>query len=104
MANVLLTYDIKTDVQPRSINESKNYQVKEGLRALGYHNSWVVKDGPTYWLPNTTVWKTGISAADAKQDLINVARKCGATIERQMAVEFTTWAGKEDGVPYSEQW
>ena len=41
----------------------------------------------------------GITVDQGKQDLLVVAKSKGATVERLMAVEFTTWAGIP-GEPY----
>lgn len=92
--NVLITYDIKSVP-----NESKDTEVKDGMKALGYMQSYsLTKDDKTttYYLPNTTLWKQNTSPQKAKQDLQSVALRCKAEVERLIAVE---WNSNWDAIP-----
>lgn len=90
MAQILLTYDLQEDV----LRPSKHIQVKDEMKKLGYMDSWSA-DGVTYTLPNTTLWKKGVTTNQANTDLANSAKKIGAIVERFVAVEFPNW----DAIP-----
>lgn len=93
MAQILLTYDLQEDV----LHPSRHYEVKDEMKRLGYSDHWTFNQ-KIVTLPNTTLWKTG-SVTQAKNDLINCAKKFGAVVERLVAVEFTNWDAIE-GKPY----
>ena len=88
--DTLITYDITED----RLHESLNTKVKDAMKVLGYSESINHTDPDTkvktkYWLPNTTLWKSDTTPEEAKADLLSVAKKSGATVERLIALEFT---------------
>lgn len=100
--DVLITYDVAVGSR---LNESKNSEVKEAMKDLGYLESftWVnekTQKSEIVWLPNTTLWKQNTVPETAKEDLLAVAEEVGADIERMIALEFTgNWAAIP-GKPY----
>lgn len=87
--NVLITYDIKTPY----IGESKNKAVKDAMKILGYYDNFTIGNDPTtYYLPNTSLLRNDTTPAQAKTDLLTVARSCSATVERLFATEVSNHA------------
>ena len=89
MAQILITYDVS----------GRQVEMKSELKTLGYSDSWQAS-GKTYYLPNTTLWKKDVSASQGKTDMINTANKLSISLERAIAVEFSSWDGIE-GKPHS---
>jgi hypothetical protein len=89
---VIITYDLTEN----RLHESKHSQVKDTMKANGYHDYFTIERSgkkETYYLPNTTLWKNNITPTQAKDDLIAAARKHNADVERLFADEFTdNWA------------
>jgi len=99
MSKVLLTYDLE-----ERLNESKHHQVKDAMKALGYHDHWTTGEGEakqTWYLPNTTLWRKDITPSQAKADLESCASKAGAIVERLIAVDHLNWDGIT-GKPYKK--
>jgi len=100
--DVLITYDIKSE-----FFETKDTEVKDGMKELGYSDFFVTStsDNPPkktkYYLPNTTLWKNDTTPKQAKADLLSVARKVDAEVERLIALEFTDYWAAIPGKPYS---
>lgn len=102
--DALITYDIAVSSR---IDESKNSQVKDGMKEKGYHDHFTTTNKvtgvvTTYYLPNTTLWKKETTPDTALADLIEVAKLCKADVERAIATEFTgTWKAIP-GKPYKK--
>lgn len=93
---------ITYDLEEKAGQESKHSAVKSAMKKKGYSDRfWHEANGSrtTYYLPNTTLWKKNTTPAQAKADLLEVAKACNAVVERLFASEFTgNWAaipGKE---------
>jgi len=100
--DAIITYDVKAD----DFFDSKNDDVKDAMKELGYHDHFTTNEKTTntkkiYYLPNTTLWKKNITPLQAKNDLLIVAKKVNANIQRLFADEFTNnnWEAIE-GKPY----
>lgn len=96
----IITYDIKSNSLAL-----KNAEVKVGMKALGYFDWFSITDKATsketaYYLPNTTLWKNDVTPLQAKTDLLAVAKKVGAQVERLFADEFTNNWVAIPGEPY----
>lgn len=57
----MITYDVT----------KKHTAIKAALSKKGYHDYWRA-NGKTYYLPNTSLWKKGVSTATALHDLKKV--------------------------------
>lgn len=77
MAQAVINYDLNL----------KHSEVKREMQARGYHDSYV-DSGVTYNLPNTTLWKPNTELATAMADIKAAAAKCGATLERAIALSL----------------
>lgn len=100
MEDVLITYDVSIYTNFfGSEDNSLNSKVKSGMIAKGYSDSFRYNE-EEYYLPNTTLWKPKTTPADAKKDLLEVASKCDATIERMIAVEFNNLFAAIEGEPF----
>ena len=90
MNRILLTYDVS----------GHHTQVKNELFNLGHYDRWTF-NSKIHYLPNTVVWKKGITSEQAIKDLdtavANVNRNLPANdkirIERALAVHFSDWWG-----------
>lgn len=86
---VILTYDLTEN----RLHESKHSQVKDCMKSKGYMDSFPCNDTKgnpgTVYLPNTTLWKDGITPQDALNDIKECAKKHNAELERFFADEFT---------------
>lgn len=87
--DAIITYDIESEKS----DNSKNDEVKNGMKDLGYLDQFDTtnknKKKVVCYLPNTTLWKSNTSPEKALQDLHTVAKEVNATIERAFADEFT---------------
>lgn len=92
---VIITYDL---VENR-MHESVHSTVKKAMKGLGYSDAFSAKDpedGQTknFYLPNTTLWHKDTTPQQAKKDLLAIAAKHSAKVERLFADQFTdNWAG-----------
>jgi hypothetical protein len=87
----LIIFDVNT----------RNTEVKQGLRTMGYYGAWVT-DKVTYTLPNNVVWKPDIELSAALKDLQNIIndlnnRGIRINLERCIVVSAHPW----DGIPGS---
>jgi hypothetical protein len=80
MAKVLLTYDI----------DSKHIAFKKELKKLGYTDQYVGKNHNN--LPNTTMYHSNRTAATARDEAKELAKRLSVELERCFAVEFDSWA------------
>lgn len=79
--------------------------IREGLRARGYHITWSVIDPAnannkkTYNLPSNTAWKPNIESAQAIQDLndvinqLNISLSPSIRLLRCIVLNSTPWSG-----------
>ncbi len=90
--DILITYDLAE----KAGQVSKHTAVKDGMKALGYLETFKNPNEPTVFsLPNTTLWKKGITATTAKNDLLSVAKQNGAEVERLIATQLVN----HDAIP-----
>lgn len=87
---VLLTYDVNK-LHP---------DVKKAMKAKGYSDYWT-DNSTTYYLPNTTLWKKGITPQTAISDIETVTSNLNVKLERAVAVNFDSWAAIP-GIPHTE--
>ena len=80
---VLLSYDVNR----------LHVQVKDALINMGYSINWKYGDGPTYYMPNTTVWHNSKSTNQAISDLRNICLSLSVNLERAVAVLADEFAG-----------
>jgi hypothetical protein len=85
---VILTYDL----------DSKHTEVKSNMQERGYFTRLTLADNKTYTLPNTTLYKSGISTDQALLDIKYASEEEGAKLEKVLAVLSSDWAGYEIGV------
>lgn len=100
--DALITYDL---VENR-FQESKHTQVKNSMKALGYLDYFTMsidEKTVTHYLPNTCLWKRDTTPQQAKTDLLNIARKHNADIERLLALEFTDTFAAIPGKRYAHE-
>lgn len=100
--DILITYDLAE----KGGQVSKHTAVKDGMKALGYMESFSTTDEQTkvktiYYLPNTTLWRKETTSTQAKTDLLNVGKKNGAEVERLIATQFVNWDAIP-GKPYAK--
>lgn len=91
--DVIVTYDLEKNL----FQESKHFQVKNEMKALGYLDRFTVVNKTTnikqeYFLPNSTLWKKDTNAETVKRDLLTIAKQQGAIVERMIATKFSDWA------------
>lgn len=79
---VVISYDIN----------AKHNEVKAALRQQGWMEGWS-KNGRDYYLPNTTLWKQKTSTTAGMQELRQVCKALGVTIERAVAVAGSDFEG-----------
>ncbi|MBC6612411.1 hypothetical protein H8B15_15920 [Hymenobacter sp. BT507] len=87
--NTLITYDITI----------RHTEVKSAMKTKGYADAWTANN-QTYYLPNTSLWKKGITPQTALADLQQVIQSLNSNqpankqirLERCAAVEWTNWA------------
>ena len=100
LMRVIITYDLTEN----RLNESKHSQVKDCMKNKGYFDYFSAKDSSgkdvTYYLPNTTLWKPDTTTAQAKNDLLECAKRHNADVERLFADEFTSNWVAIPGKPY----
>jgi hypothetical protein len=77
---VLITYDLQSD----------HVRVKTALKAKGWKDRITASNGIVCILPNTSLWKEGIDAASARDEVREVVK--APTLERLFAVVFDSWA------------
>ncbi|THF52997.1 hypothetical protein E6C50_01965 [Flavobacterium supellecticarium] len=82
---VLITYDIK---EPE-FGLKKDKEIKREMLALGYIDRMLVMDDGMHYLPKSTLVKRDITPHIARHDLLKIAQKCGATVERLFATEVS---------------
>ena len=91
MAEAYVTYDL--------VNGKGDTEVKDGMKELGYSDSWTITDlsgkKVYYYLPNTCLWKSKTTVEQGKTDLLKVARECKAEVERLIVTDCTSWTGIE---------
>ena len=86
--NALITYDINI----------RHTEVKSAMKAKGHFDYWTA-NSQTYYLPNTSLWKNGITPQTAKADMQQVIQSLNYNqpankqirLERCVAVEWTNW-------------
>ena len=79
---IVISYDVN-----RMHNE-----IKDGLKNLGYSDNWRYK-GPTYFMPNTTLWHKSKTSDAAIEDLKSVCRRLSVTLEKAVAVLASEFVG-----------
>lgn len=82
--DILLTYDIEKD----------HVKIKNEMKKMGYKDFWKI-DNIVYYLPNTTLFRKGITCSQAKSDIQGVCHKSTVKLIRAIAVKFKGW----DGIP-----
>ncbi len=102
---VIITYDFAENTQHKSVHSV----VKKAMKDLGYMDAFKAKDPDdnnkekTFYLPNTTLWHKDTTPQQAKKDLVAVAKKHAAVVERLFADQFTdSWAAIP-GKPYAHE-
>jgi len=80
--NILIAYDVS----------DKQREMKNELKAKKYSDAWN-DAGKVCNLPNTTLWKQGTTVQQAKQDMIDAAKKLGIRLNRAVSVSFEDWDG-----------
>lgn len=80
---VLISYDV---------NKSHT-EVKDAMKANGYFENWHIGNGPTYYLPNTTLWHKSKSSDQAIADIKSVCTSLKVTLEKAVAVLANEFAG-----------
>lgn len=82
--DVLITYDVS----------AKQPEVKAGMKAKGYNDSWN-SSSVKYNLPDTTLWKKDLTGPqDALKDLQSVvASLTNVRLERAIATPCDLWSG-----------
>ena len=83
IGTILLSYDVNKD----------HNAVKSTLKAKGYNETWNYGSGPSYTLPNTTLWHSSKSSDQAIADIKNVCNTLRVTLEKAVAVRATDFAG-----------
>lgn len=84
MADVLLTYDIKTTTSTIH-TELKNRLINY----YGYSQTIDSADRRQYYLPNTTLRKANTTSGNASNDFINACQDVKAVWERYIASEYS---------------
>jgi len=80
---ILLSYDIATN----------HVAVKNQMKSLGYYENWKIGSGPTYYLPNTTLWHLEKSSDAAIADIKNVCIQLNVKLEKAIAVRASDFVG-----------
>lgn len=79
--------------------DRKHTEYKDYLRKHGFSSSWTTNDGKRVDLPNTTMWKSGISLDEAYRSMEDAARAVGATLTSAIAVPCDSWKAKITQTP-----
>ncbi|RPI18472.1 MAG: hypothetical protein EHM58_05300 [Ignavibacteriae bacterium] len=87
----LITYDVNKD----------HTKVKKALKEKGYRDIIAGSNNVPCNLPNTSLWKSGVSFTTALSDLQEVTQKLNVILERAFTAEFDKWTGIE-GLEHKE--
>ncbi len=82
---VLIIYDIK---EPE-FGIRKDKEVKKEMLALGYIDRMLVMNDGLHYLPQSSLVKNDMTPHIAKHDLLKIAQRCGASVERLFATEVS---------------
>lgn len=77
----IITYDLA----------NKHTEVKEAMYGLGYSFRFA-HDGKWIVLPNTTLYHPTKTPVTARDEIMAVCKRLGATFERAFATEANNWA------------
>lgn len=97
---ILITYDINL----------RHDDVKNALIEVGFRDYWVIKDGETQYLPDTTLWHQNlIGPAEAKRLFSNIIIELNLgqpphniiTVSHFVAVEMGEKISGMEGEPHS---
>ncbi|MUP46557.1 hypothetical protein E0K83_12490 [Gramella sp. BOM4] len=80
---IMLSYDIN----------KLHTNVKDEMLKLGYNENWRYGNGPTYEMPNTTLWHDKKSSNLAINDLQRVCNRLGVKLEKAVAALSKEFSG-----------
>ncbi|MCP9201330.1 hypothetical protein MKO06_15580 [Gramella sp. GC03-9] len=80
---IMLSYDIN----------KLHTNVKDEMLKLGYSERWRYGNGPTYEMPNTTLWHDEKSSNLAINDLQRVCNRLGVKLEKAVAALSKEFSG-----------
>lgn len=81
--NVIVIFDVQT---------GQAAALKDGLRALGYYDSWAT-EGKTYFLPANAMWKPNWELGQAKVDTQRLATSLYIALLRCIVLSVSPWDG-----------
>lgn len=89
---ILITYELVHDPAQNKLHS----RLKELMRSKGYEDFMTGTNAKgeqgRIRLPSCTLWKANIDVRDAKNELREAAKFCGATIELCIAAEVNEWS------------
>jgi hypothetical protein len=79
--NAVLIFDVPAD----RLNEVRN-----GLKTMGYYDSWMAND-QGYYLPSNSMWKPNCELPQAKSDLVSLTTARGIQLVRCIVLSVNPW-------------
>lgn len=79
---IIITYDVP----------SKHVELKTAMKKLGYVDQIPNDTCKTIYFPNTTLYHSSKTAAEARDEVKAACAKLGINLERCVATLWTSWA------------
>ena len=83
IGTIIISYDIN----------KLHTSVKDEMFKIGYYDNWHYGKGPTYYMPNTTLWHKEKTSEGAINDLQRVCNRLGVKLEKAIAALASEFSG-----------